>query len=87
MNKSRTIQGVVHHLYGGYVTYNTSQRDPADRRYYIRTQLEVHVWMVPDFDESDCGYGTDKLVAALKAKTEKMFKRDREVEVRESWKY
>lgn len=85
--KVRVINGKVHALYGGYVSYDG--RKPAGEQYPIRRCIEVKVWLVPNFDETDCGYGTDKLVKALEQKVLRSLPNahKRNVSCRESWRY
>lgn len=70
---------------GGYVSYDTRQKD--QHGYPIRTSIEVEEVVdlpkgnVPD----DCGAGTAAVVKALEEKVKKRFKTDRHVECTESW--
>lgn len=86
MKKTRTRNGKVEVLCGGYVWYDTRKKGHSGL--LLRVMEEVRVWMpASGRDYDDCGRYTSQLVKALKKKVESRFNRDRDVGVSSCWRY
>lgn len=86
MKKTRTRNGKVEVLCGGYVWYDTRKKGKSGL--LIRKMEEVRVWMpASGGDYDDCGQYTDLLFETLKKEVEKRFTINREVTVSSCWRY
>lgn len=79
MTKRRTRNGEHQKRVGGYVSWDGRGKDACG--FPKRTGREVYAWVPASVDPSDCGPGTDAVVAALKA----LFPDRQNVTVSECW--